>query len=118
MSVTLAQISADTGEAYDAIDGGSTAVTSIIGRAEEFVKLQSGTTTAYDAIIRPLADAMVVNQVMGGVDPVNKTIGSLSVGAKELRSMRDYFQTEAKKAFIVKGYSVDGLTIIFKDSEN
>jgi hypothetical protein len=117
MVVTLAQVSADTGEVYDAVDGGTTAVSAIITRAEEFVKLQSGTTTAYDAIIRPLTDAMVANHVMGGVDPVNKTIGSLSVGAKDLKSMRDYFHEEARKAFIVKGYSIDGLTIIFKDSE-
>lgn len=117
MAVTLAQISADCGEAYDAVDGGTTAIAAIITRAENFVKLQSGTTTAYDAVIRPLADAMVANQVMGGVDPVNKTIGSLSVGAKDLKSMRDYFRDEAKKAFIIKGFSLDGLTIIFKDSE-
>lgn len=117
MAVSLAQISADTGEVYDAVDGGTTAVSAIITRAEEFVKLQSGTTTAYDAIIRPLTDAMVVNHVMGGVDPVNKTIGSLSVGAKDLKSMRDYFHEEARKSLIIKGYSIDGLTIIFKDSE-
>jgi len=117
MAVTLSQISADCGEVYDGVDGGSTAVTAIITRAQEFVKLKSGTTTGYDTITRPLADAMVVNQVMGGVDPVNKTIGTLSVGEKDLRSMRNYFQEEAKKGAVMNGISIDGLTIIFKDSE-
>lgn len=117
MVVTLAQISADTGEVYDAVDGGTTAVTSIIERAGNFVSLSTGTTTGYDAVIRPLTDAMVANQVMGGVDPVNKTIGALSVGAKEMRSMRDYFKQEASRAAVIKGVSLDGLTIIMKDSE-
>jgi len=116
MAVTLAQISADTGEVYDAVDGGTTAVTSIIGRAEEFVKSQTGTTTGYDVIIRPLSDAMTVNHVMGGIDPVSKTIGTLSVGAKELRSMRNYFKQEANSAAIINGVSLDGLRIIMKDS--
>ena len=60
MVVTLAQISADTGEIYDAVDGGTTAVTAMIERAGNFVKQLSGTTTGYDCIIRPLADANVV----------------------------------------------------------
>jgi len=114
MAVTLAQVSADTGEVYDAVDGGTTAVTSIIARAAAFCTAMGSTD---DTIARPLTDAMVVNQVMGGIDPVNKTIGSLSVGAKDLKSMRDYFKEEAKRAAILQGYSIDGLTIIFKDSE-
>ena len=59
---------------------------------------------------------MVVNQVMGGVDPVNKTIGTLSVGKKDLRSMKKYFTEEAKTAAVLQGVSLDGLTIILKDS--
>jgi len=114
MTVTLAQISADTGEVYDAVDGGTTAVTAILARATAFAGAMGSSD---DTIVRPLADAMVVNQVMGGIDPVNKTIGSLSVGAKDLRSMRDYFKEEAKRAAVIAGYSIDGLTIIFKDSE-
>jgi len=116
MVVYKSQISADTGEVYDAVDGGTTAVSAILLRAEAFVKLSTGTTTGYDAIIRPLADAMVVNQVMGGVDPVNKTIGTLSVGAKDLLNMRNFFKDEARKAAVIKGVSLDGLTIIFVDS--
>ena len=116
MAVTLAQVSADCGEVYDAVDGGTTAVTAIITRAENFVKLQTSTTTAYDAVIRPLADAMVVNQMMGGIDPVNKTIGSLSVGEKDLRTMHRNFKHEANKAAVIAGVSLDGLTIIFEDS--
>ena len=116
MTVSLANISADCGEVYDAADGGTTAVTSLIVRAGSFIKLQTGTTLGYDAIVRPLTDAMLVTQVMGGVDPVNKTIGSLSVGAKDLKGMRAYFEKEAKVAAVISGVSLDGLTILMKDS--
>lgn len=117
MVVTLAQVSADTGEIYDAVDGGTTAVTAIIERANNNIALAMGATTGNDAITRPLVDAMVVNQVMGGVDSVNKTIGTLSVGTKDLQSMQRFFYNEAKKAAIHKGYSLDGLKILFTDSE-
>ena len=118
MAVTTTVVKADTGEVYDAVDNGSTAVKSIITRAEEFVKLQLGTTTGYDTIIRPLTDAMVVNQVIGGIDGVNKTIGSLSVGDKNLSAMQRYFQSEAKRAAVIHGISLDGLTIQFKDTQD
>jgi hypothetical protein len=117
MTVSLTNISADTGEIYDAVDGGTTAVTSIITRAQSFVT-NAGGSASDDAVVRPLADAMVCNQVMGGVDSVNKTIGTLTVGNKDMRSMRDYFKNEADKAAVIKGYSLDGLTILFEDSEN
>ena len=117
MAVTIADLSADTGEVYDAIDGGTTAASSILTRANTFVALAMGTTTGNDAVIRPTADAMVVNQVMGGVDPVNKTIGTLSVGDKDLKTMQAYFTNEAHKAAVMKGYSLDGLRILFQDSE-
>jgi len=114
MTVTLAQISADTGEVYDAVDGGTTAVTAIIVRATAFATAVGSTD---DTVIRPLADAMVVNQVIGGIDPVNKTIGSISVGNKDLKGMRDYFQNEAQKACVLQGISLDGLKILLVDSE-
>ena len=113
MTVTLAQISADTGEVYDAVDGGTTAVTAILTRATSFATAAGSTD---DSVIRPLADSMVVNQVMGGIDPVNKTIGSLSIGNKDLKGMRDFFFEEAKRACRVQGISLDGLRIIMKDS--
>lgn len=114
MTVTLADISADCGEVYDAADGGTTAVTSLIARATAFA---AGAGSSSDLIIRPLADAMLTNQVMGGIDSVNKTIGTLSVGAKELRSSRNWFMQEAKSAASILGISLDGIRIIFKDSE-
>lgn len=117
MAVTLANISGDTGEVYDAVDGGTTAVTAILGRAQAFVVALAGTTTGYDTIIRPLADSMVCNQVLGGVDSVNKTIGNLSVGQKDIVSMRNYFHEEAKKSAFIKGLSIDGLSIILNDTE-
>jgi len=117
MAVTLAQVSADCGEVYDAVEGGTTAVTGMMGRANSFVVAVTGTTTGYDVVTRPLADAMVCNHVLGGVDSVNKTIGSLSVGQKDIRSMRNYFQDEAKKGAVIKGVSIDGYQILLKDSE-
>ena len=117
MAITSADIRADTGEVYSALDNGTTAVASLITRANTFVALACGTTTGNDAITRPLCDAMVVNQVMGGVDPVNKTIGILSVGNKDLQTMQAYFTNEAKKTSVMKGYSLDGLRILFQDSE-
>ena len=113
MTVTIAQISADTGEIYDAVDGGTTAVASIITRATDFA---TAAGSAEDTIVRPLADAMVVTQVMGGVDSVNKTIGSLSVGQKDMRSMHSNFMAEAKKSAIIKGISLDGYKILMDDS--
>jgi len=113
MTVTLAQISADTGEVYDAVDGGTTAVTAILVRATSFATAAGSTD---DSIIRPLTDSMVVNQVMGGIDPVNKTSGSLSVGNKDLRNMRDFFFEEAKRACVIQGVSLDGLRILMRDS--
>lgn len=116
MTVTLAQISADCGEAYDGVDGGTTAVSALITRAQNFVVAAGGLASS-DVIIRPLADAMVMNQVMGGIDGVNKTIGVLSVGSKDLKSARDYFMAEARKAAVISGISIDGLRIELKDSE-
>lgn len=117
MTVTLAQISADVGEMYASVYGGTTSVSAMITRAQNFVKLATSTTTGYDAVIRPLADAFVVNHILGGIDPVNKTIGSLSVGAKDLGTMQKFFMNEAKKAAVMKGVSLDGLTIQFVDTE-
>jgi len=117
MAVTIANIEADIGELYGSVDNGTTAISSIITRAEDFVKLQSGTTTGYDAVIRPLADSMVVNHMHGGIDPVNKTIGSLSVGDKDLSTMQVAFKKEANVAAVIKGISLDGLTILLKDSQ-
>lgn len=113
MVVSNEDIKADTGEIYDAVQDGTTSVGSMLDRASEFVKSAAGTTSGYDTVIRPLTDAMVVNHVMGGVDGVEKNIGSLSVGAKELRSMRNYFRNEANRACAVKGVSLDGLKVLF-----
>lgn len=118
MTVTLSDIRADVGELYASVNNGTTSVTSLITRAGNFVKVSTGTTTGYDVVIRPLADALVVNHMLGGIDPVNKTIGSLSVGSKDLGTMQKFFMNEAKKAAVMKGISLDGLTILLVDSEN
>jgi len=116
MTVTITDISSDLGEIYDAIEGGTTAVKSILGRAQSFVSSISAGSVDHDTVIRPLTDAMCANQVIGGVDSVNKTIGTLSVGNKDMNSMRGYFKDEAKKAAFIHGYSLDGLNIIFQNS--
>jgi hypothetical protein len=116
MAVTISDIRQDVGEVYSAIDNGTTALTSILNRAKAFVTPLDSSLP--DTVVRPLACAMAVNQVQGGIDPVNKTIGSLSVGDKDLNSMRKYFMDEAKRAAVIQGISLDGLTIILKDSED
>ena len=116
MAVTIDDISADTGEVYDAVDGGTTAVSSMITRASNFVVLAGGATTHVE-VIRPLCDAMVCNHVIGGIDSVNKTIGTLNVGDKDMKTMQSYFQTEASRAAVMRGYSLDGLKILFTDTE-
>lgn len=116
MTVTITNISHDCGEVYDAVDGGTTAVTGILQRATAFIASLAGTSVGYDTIVRPLADAMVCNQVLGGVDSVNKTIGSLSVGNKNIVAMQRYFKNEARTAAIIKGISIDGYRILFQDS--
>lgn len=114
MTVTLAQLQADLGEIYDGMNNGTTAVSAIITRAESFVELVESTKP--DSIVRPLAAAMCVNQVIGGIDGVNKTIGTLSVGNKDLRTMQSFFKHEANKAAVIAGVSLDGMTLIFKDT--
>ena len=116
MTVTLAQVEADCGEIYTAVNNGTTAVTSTITRATNIVNNVGGAATD-DVVIRPLTDALVCNQVIGGVDSVNKTIGTLSVGDKDMKSMQNYFQNEARIAAVAKSYSIEGLTILFTDSE-
>ena len=113
MTVTQADISADTGEIYDAVDGGTTAVASMIVRAQNYVSGVGGAVSD-DDVIRPLADSMVVNQVIGGIDSVNKTIGTISVGNKDMNLMRRYFKDEAKVMAIKRGYSLDGSSILFE----
>jgi hypothetical protein len=111
MAVTLADVQADTGEIYDALNNGTTAATSMITLAENFISDITGTTTTFDTAIRFFADTLLCNQVLGGVDPVSKTIGNLNIGAKELRAMRDEFMELSKMALKIKGYSADGLAV-------
>ena len=118
MTVTLAQIRADLGEGYSAVDNGTTSVKAVLERAQNRVIALTGTTTGYDSVTRPLVDSMICNHLMAGIDPVNKTIGTLSVGSKDMASARNYFTEEAKRACVIKGYSLDGLTMLFKDSED
>ena len=61
MVVTTTAIKSDLGELYEAVEFGTTSINSMIERASDFVKLQTGTATGYDAVIRPLADAMITN---------------------------------------------------------
>ena len=115
MTVTSDDIKNDIGELYDAVYDGTTTINSLITRAENFIKLQL--TSDYDEILRPLASSLTVQHCMGGIDPVNKTIGSLSVGEKDLKSMHIILKAEANKAAVIKGVSLDGLKIILRDTE-
>jgi len=111
MAVTLLNVQHDTGEIYTALDNGTTAANSLIALAGDFISDITGTTTGFDIPIRWFADVLICNQVLGGVDPVSKTIGQLNIGAKDLRSMRDRFQQLTDKVLKIKGFSVDGLAV-------
>lgn len=113
---TLSDISADTGEIYDAVDGGTTAVTSMLTKSQNRIKRITGTTTGagQDDAIRDLCDMFVCNQVLGGVDPVSKNISGINVGEKKLVEMRDRFKDDLMDTLKQMGYSLTGNHIIFK----
>jgi len=113
---TTTDIKYDTGEVYTAVDNGSTAVKSIIIRAQRKVKRITGTTTGadHDDAIRDLSNAFVCNQVLGGVDPISKNISGLAVGEKKVVEMRDRFYDDFKETIMEMGYSLRGNHIIFK----
>ena len=112
MAVTLADIRADVGELYNAMENGTTAVNSLITKAEGMVTAVAGTTTNLDIAVRNLADFYVCQHIIGGVDPVSKTIGAnLTLGPKEIKNMRDGFLDDYERFMKIKGYSIDGLRI-------
>ena len=112
-NATQAEISADTGEIYDAVDGGTTAVAAMIIRAQRKVKNITGTTSGAgrDDAIRALSDAFVCNQVLGGVDPISKNISGIAVGEKKLQEMRDEFKEEFEEAIDLMGFNITGNAI-------
>ncbi len=114
----LADISADTGEIYDAVDGGTTAVTSMLTKSKTRIKRITGTTTGVgqDDAIRDLTNMFVCNQVLGGVDPVSKNISGINVGEKRLVEMRDQFKEDVVDTLKQMGYSLTGNHIIFKSA--
>jgi len=115
MAVALADIRADIGEFYSAMENGTTAVGSLITKAEGFVSAMTGTTTGYDNAIRDITNAYVCNHIIGGLDPVSKSVGAnITVGAKSVRDARDNFIEMAERYMKIKGYSIDGIRIKFE----
>lgn len=115
---TTDDISADTGEIYDAVDGGETAVESMLDKAKNRIKRITGTTTGdgQDDAIRDLCNMFVCNQVMGGIDPISKNIAGINVGEKKLVEMRDRFKEDVVDTLKQMGYSLTGNHIIFKSA--
>lgn len=115
MAVALADIRADIGELYGAMENGTTTVNSLITKAEGFVSAITGTTTGYDNAIRDIADAYACDHIMGGVDSLSKSYGAnVSIGPKDMKTMRDNFVNMAERFMKIKGYSIDGLRIQFE----
>lgn len=115
---TISEIEADTGEIYDAVDGGPTAVGFLLIKAQARIKRITGTTTGdgQDDAIRDLTDMFVCNQVMGGIDPISKNIAGINVGEKKIEQMRDRFQEDVTDTLKQMGYSLTGNHIIFKSA--
>lgn len=112
MTVTLADIRADVGELYNAMENGTTAVNSLISKAEGFVTAMTGGVTGYDNGVRSLASFYVCQHALGGVDPVSKTIGgNLTIGPKMVKEMRNSSLNDFERFMKIKGYSIDGLRI-------
>jgi hypothetical protein len=111
MAVSLNDIRNDVGELYSATENGTTTVNGLISKSGSLVAAITGTTTGYDLAVRDLTDHAVCQHILGGVDPVSKNVGNLSVGAKEIVKMRDGFLASAERFLKIKGYSVDGLAI-------
>jgi len=115
MTVTTTAVHADVGELWDAIEGTTTTViNNLIERAQEVIASVDGGSSSHDIVVRPLADAFVVRHVMGGLDGVQKSIGPLSVGRKELLQMKESFEKEANNNAMIKGYTLDGISAKFE----
>ncbi len=115
---SLADIKADTGEIYTAVDDGTTAVKSMLSKASVRIKRITGTTTGVgqDDAMRDLTNMFVCNQVLGGVDPVSKNISGINVGEKRLVEMRDKFKDDVVDTLKQIGFSLTGNHIIFKSA--
>jgi len=114
MTVTSTDIHRDVGEVWDAINGTTTTIVSaLITRAENMVTLAAGTSSGYDVAVRELADAYVVDNVIGGLDGVSKTIGSITVGRKDLLEKRNKHFEMFEKALKFKGVNPNGVVVKF-----
>lgn len=106
MVVTLANVQADCGEVYDNLNNGTTAASSQISKAEDHIVLITGTTTGYDLAVRNLADAYICQQVLGSSSAANISVGSISVGRKQVLEMRDTFIRQAEHVLALSGYTM------------
>ena len=110
MAVTNADIKVDVGDVWSAVSSNlgttTTVLNSLLSRARNRIIAITGTTTGYDEVIRPLADAYTVQRIMGGLGPETDP-------NRTLQGMRDDFIREATMSLKVKGFSPDGLHMHF-----
>ena len=111
MAVTLAQLEADLGDIYNNLTDGTTAATSMLGKANTQISDITGTTTGHDIAIRNTADYYIVNQMMGSRDGVSIGVEGVAVGEKRIVEMRDGFLDQALNALKVKGFNVNGARV-------
>lgn len=114
MTVTLAQVEADIGEVYASINNGTTAVSSMISRAQTDVNDITGNYTLYDSLTRPLTDSYCIQQFLGSLESPDQKIGPISVGKRELIKMRDDFNRQFESAANRKGFNMNGQKARFK----
>lgn len=98
----------DIGLAWNAVNGTTTTIVgNLIKRAQNDCKRITGTTSGdtRDAIVRYLADAYTMNNVLANLDP--------SVNSDLYLEMRNEFMNQANLALRSIGKALDGYTIKF-----
>ena len=114
MTINLTQIKADIGEVYGSMDNGTTAISSIISRAQTDVNDITGNYVSYDSLTRPLADSYCIQQYLGSLGAPDQKIGPISVGKRDLVKMRDEFNRQFNSAAKRNGFNMDGQKARFK----
>ena len=103
-TLTYLDVKYDIGEAWNQIDSATTSalINQLIGRAEDDVKIVTGTTAGYKQPIRYLTDAYAINHCLASLGPESDV-------ETKLLNMRDHFIDLAKTAFRRKGKDYDGI---------
>lgn len=111
MGVTQSQIQADCGEAFDNVNGGTTAIGALLDKGKLRIEEITGTSTGYDLPVRNLTDALVCQQLLSSSDSTNQSVGIIKIGDRKLIEMRDWFLAECRNSLALHGYSLQSVNI-------